>query len=92
MSSGPEHFQGQDPLPRAAYAEELANFPAILKQLIEDELAAGNQIVEVGHSFPHHLSVPTSSSAERSRRGHELRRANWISMTAIILITPAVHR
>lgn len=31
---------------------EIAQFPAALRQLIESELAAGNTIVEIGHSFP----------------------------------------
>ena len=31
---------------------ELAFFPALLRALIELELAAGNSVVEVGHSFP----------------------------------------
>lgn len=31
---------------------ELAQFPAVLRALIEAELAAGNSIIEVGHSFP----------------------------------------
>lgn len=32
--------------------KELAQFPSALRALIEAELAAGNSIVEVGHSFP----------------------------------------
>ncbi len=31
---------------------ELAKFPIVLRVLIETELAAGNSIIEVGHSFP----------------------------------------
>ena len=31
---------------------ELAKFPVALRSLIEGELAAGNAIVEIGHSFP----------------------------------------
>lgn len=31
---------------------ELAKFPAMLRFLIETELASGNSIIEVGHSFP----------------------------------------
>lgn len=31
---------------------ELAQFPAVLRALVEAELAVGNSIVEVGHSFP----------------------------------------
>lgn len=31
---------------------EIAQFPAVLKALVEAELAAGNAIVEVGHSHP----------------------------------------
>lgn len=32
--------------------KELAQFPVVLRTLVEAELAAGNSIVEVGHSFP----------------------------------------
>lgn len=32
--------------------KELALFPAVLRALVEAELAAGNSIIEVGHSFP----------------------------------------
>lgn len=32
--------------------KELAEFPPILRSLIETELAAGNVITEIGHSFP----------------------------------------
>jgi hypothetical protein len=32
--------------------KELAQFPAVLRILVEAELAAGNSIIEVGHSFP----------------------------------------
>jgi hypothetical protein len=32
--------------------KELAQFPVVLRALVEAELAAGNSIVEVGHSFP----------------------------------------
>jgi hypothetical protein len=32
--------------------KELAQFPAVLRALVEAELTAGNSIVEVGHSFP----------------------------------------
>ena len=31
---------------------ELAKFPVALRTLIETELASGNSIVEIGHSFP----------------------------------------
>lgn len=31
---------------------ELANFPVALRSLIEAELASGNAIVEIGHTFP----------------------------------------
>ncbi len=31
---------------------ELAKFPEVLRRLVDAELAAGNQIAEVGHSFP----------------------------------------
>ncbi len=31
---------------------ELAKFPEVLRRLVDAELAAGNQIMEVGHSFP----------------------------------------
>ena len=31
---------------------ELANFPIALRTLVETELATGNAIVEIGHSFP----------------------------------------
>lgn len=36
----------------AEQQEELAKFPPVLRALIAAELAAGNSIVEVGHSFP----------------------------------------
>lgn len=32
--------------------KELAAFPPALRKLVEEELAAGNSVVEVGHSFP----------------------------------------
>ena len=31
---------------------ELETFPAVLRHLVEAELAAGNSIAEIGHSFP----------------------------------------
>ena len=31
---------------------ELARFPVVLRRLVEAELAAGNSIIEIGHSFP----------------------------------------
>lgn len=34
------------------HAQELARFPAILRDLVEAEVAAGNEIAELGHSFP----------------------------------------
>lgn len=34
------------------HQRELAQFPAVLCALVEAELAAGNSIIEVGHSFP----------------------------------------
>jgi hypothetical protein len=36
----------------AEQAKELTQFPQELRALIESELAAGNSIVEVGHSLP----------------------------------------
>jgi hypothetical protein len=36
----------------AEQQKELAKFPPVLHALLEAELAAGNSIVEVGHSFP----------------------------------------
>src|SRR5688572_4263428 len=36
----------------AEQQKELAKFPPILRALVEAELAAGNSIVDVGHSFP----------------------------------------
>ncbi|HMP84050.1 MAG TPA: hypothetical protein PKA41_15230, partial [Verrucomicrobiota bacterium] len=38
--------------PTPEQQKELAKFPAALRALIEAELAAGNSIVEVGHSHP----------------------------------------
>ncbi len=32
--------------------QELAAFPPALRKLVEEELAAGNSVVEIGHSFP----------------------------------------
>jgi hypothetical protein len=34
------------------WAKEIARFPVVLRELVEAELAAGNGIEEVGHSFP----------------------------------------
>ncbi len=36
----------------AEQQKELGAFPPVLRQFVEDELAAGNSIVEFGHSFP----------------------------------------
>lgn len=36
----------------ATYQKDLAALPAVLRRLLEAELAAGNHIVEVGHSHP----------------------------------------
>ena len=36
----------------APFAKDIAALPPILRALLDAELAAGNTIVEVGHSFP----------------------------------------
>ncbi len=33
-------------------ADEFRNFPKVLRELVEDELRAGNEVVEFGHGFP----------------------------------------
>lgn len=42
----------QDSMKLPEQEKELAKFPMALRTLIEAELAAGNSIVEIGHSFP----------------------------------------
>ena len=34
------------------WTKELAGFPAVLRELVEAELAAGNEVAEVGHGYP----------------------------------------
>ena len=31
---------------------EFENFPAALRRLVDDELKAGNEVIEFGHGFP----------------------------------------
>lgn len=52
MPSSDQDAAGQDAAGDAEAAEELARFPQRLRQLINDELAAGNSIARIGHSFP----------------------------------------
>jgi hypothetical protein len=33
-------------------ADEFPNFPNALRKLVEDELQAGNEVIEIGHGFP----------------------------------------
>ena len=40
------------PEQQAEFARELARFPSALRELVQAELAAGNAIEEIGHSFP----------------------------------------
>jgi len=34
------------------WTEELAGFPAVLRELVDAELAAGNEVTELGHGYP----------------------------------------
>ena len=44
---------------------ELARFPVVLRALIEAELAAGNAVVEIGHSHP---APPAGASVTLARK------------------------
>lgn len=63
------------PIPES-FQKDLASMPPALKQLLEAELAAGNTITEVGHSFPAApagayflLAKPLQSRAQESGDG-----------------------
>ncbi len=34
------------------FRKDIESFPLVLRALLDAELSAGNEIVEVGHSFP----------------------------------------
>src|SRR6185295_8635034 len=60
----------------AEQAKEIARMPAALKNLVEAELKAGNEIEEIGHSFPAapvgcyvKLARPVSSRPRQSSEG-----------------------
>lgn len=70
----------------APFAKELAAFPAALVQLVNDELEAGNSIVEFAHAFPAprdgvcvKLEKPVSSRARESSAGVNFREWNSLS-------------
>lgn len=67
--------------------QELERFPAILRQLIEDELAAGNELIEIGHSFP---APPVGAYFKLLRkvttRPTSLQNRSWILESAAQLV------
>lgn len=64
--------------------EDLANFPPLLRALLDAELAAGNSIVEIGHVFPAPpvgawvmLARPVSTRPRQPGDGLTFRSRNW---------------
>ena len=69
--------------PPAEYREDVAALPPVLRKLLLAELAAGNTIAEVGHSFPappfgayFKLSAPVTTQAHASCGGLGSSRLN----------------
>jgi len=65
-------------------ARELDGFPAVLRALLDAELAAGNSIVEIGHAFPAPpvgawamLARPVSTRPRQPGDGLSFRKRNW---------------
>ena len=70
--------------PAAELEQELAGFPAVLRDLLEAERAAGNAVTEIGCGFPAppcgawaRLAGPVTTRPRRSADGVTFRARDW---------------
>jgi hypothetical protein len=74
------------------FRQQIAEFPAPLRALVEAELQAGNTIVAIEHGFP---AAPCGASVKLANAVQDVnavdRPERWSSMRATTLLRGRVH-